>query len=228
MGKVLDALLGLPKSIYFCFKYLPPIIALRLPIILSRHVYLKKMKGNVTIDSSHVSFGLIKIGFGDVGIFDPKFSRTIWQNNGGGVTFKGKANIGHGSRVSINACGNLIVGADFSISAESHIICSKEIEFGSNVLISWQCLIMDTDFHKIFINPTNDISVSAHDNIDQSIYIGDHVWIGCKSTVLKGANVGTDCVIAANSNVVRGIYGKNLILAGNPAKPIKRIKGWEK
>lgn len=80
---IIDALLGLPKSIYFCFKYLPLGLAIRLPVLLSHHVCLANMKGTVHITASKITVGLIKIGFGEVGIFDRKYSRTIWQNNGG-------------------------------------------------------------------------------------------------------------------------------------------------
>lgn len=216
---IIDALLGLPKSIYFCFKYLPLGLAIRLPVLLSHHVCLANMKGTVHITASKITVGLIKIGFGEVGIFDRKYSRTIWQNNGGGVTFKGKCSIGHGSRISINKMGELIFGENFGISAESHIVCSKKIQFGNDVLISWQCLIMDTDFHKVFSK--------SEQNVDQSVCIGNHVWIGCRSTILKGTNIADNCVIAANSNVVRGTYDNHTIIAGNPAIIVKRDIEWE-
>lgn len=83
LGKTIDAVLGLPKSIYFCFKYFPARIAIKLPVLLSRHVYLMNADGEIKLDTTDVTFGLIKIGFGEVGIFDSKYSRTIWQNNGG-------------------------------------------------------------------------------------------------------------------------------------------------
>lgn len=220
MGKFWDALFGLPKSIYFCFKYLPLRQAVRIPILLSRHVYLMDIKGNVEIKSRDIRFGLIKIGFGKVGIFDSKYSRTIWQNGGGKVTFKGKAAIGHGSRISINENGEIIFGINFNITAESAIISSKRIIFGDNVLISWNCLFMDTDFHHIYVN---DEVV----NLNRDICIGNHVWIGCRSTVLKGVKIPDNCIIAANSNVTRSITCENVIAAGNPAVIKKEFTYWE-
>lgn len=115
--------------------------------------------------------------------------------------------------------GELIFGENFGISAESHIVCSKKIQFGNDVLISWQCLIMDTDFHKVFSK--------SEQNVDQSVCIGNHVWIGCRSTILKGTNIADNCVIAANSNVVRGTYDNHTIIAGNPAIIVKRDIEWE-
>lgn len=219
-NKIIDYLLGMPKSIYFCFKYLPFKTAVKLPILLSRHVYLYSMKGKIKIESAQIKMGMIRIGYGGVGIFDRKYSRTIWQNNGGMVIFKGKASIGHGSRLSINEKGILTFGNNLNITAETQIICSKSISFGRDVLISWQCLFMDTDFHKVYKN-------DVLKNNDKSINIGNHVWIGCRNTILKGVEIVDNCIIAANSNVIKSIKQENSIIAGNPAKVIESGIKWE-
>lgn len=80
---------------------------------------------------------------------------------------------------------------------------------------------MDTDFHHIFVD--NEIV-----NSNQSICIGNHVWIGCRSTILKGVKIHNNCIIAANSNVVRSISHENVIVAGNPAVVKKKFTNWEK
>ena len=46
--------------------------------------------------------------------------------------------------------GNFIFGNDFTTTAKCNIICEKKISFGDDVLISWDTLFMDNDFHKIF------------------------------------------------------------------------------
>ena len=217
--KLIDAFLGLPKTIYFNFKYLPIKQAMKLPIFLSHHVRLWEMKGYIKLSSPQITIGMIKIGFENVGIFDQRYSRTIWKNEGGGVIFGGSAYIGHGSKLSINPQGVLILGNNFGISAESQIVCSKYICFGDDVLISWQCLFMDTDFHHIVVNGKR--------NSDRNILIGNHVWIGCRCTFLKGAEIKDNCVVAANSNVINSIIATNALIAGNPAKAIKTEIKWE-
>ena len=220
MNNLINYFLGLPKSIYFCFKYLPIKIAVKIPIFLSKNVYLSSVKGDIDIETDKIKTGMIKIRFGGVGIFDKKYSRTIWQNNGGKVVFRGITNIGHGSRISVNQNATLIFGKNFCITAESQVICSKKISFGNDVLISWQCLFMDTDFHKIYKN-------NMIKNENKAIEIGNHVWIGCRNTILKGVNIADNCVIAANSNVVKSIEQKNSIIAGNPAKMIENNIQWK-
>ena len=222
LSKYVEYVFSLPKTIYFCFKYLPFNQAIKLPIVISKNVKILTLKGSVDIKSNNIKFGMIRIGFGSVGIFDRTYSRTMWQNSGK-VVFEGTASIGHGSRLSINKNGVLIFKNNFCITAESHIICSKRIEFGEDVLMSWQCLIMDTDFHKIY-----DMSEGGgQKNIDKNIKIGNHVWIGCRNTILKGVEIPDNCVIAANSNVVKSIKENSTIIAGNPAKIVDKICTWK-
>ena len=51
--------------------------------------------------------------------------------------------------------------------------------------------------------------------------IGHDVWIGQGATILPGADIGTGCIIGAKA-VVSGAYPPYTILAGNPAKPLRR------
>lgn len=58
----------------------------------------------------------------------------------------------------------------------------------------------------------------------EGIKIGDDCWIGAKVTILDGVKIGNGCVIAAGSVLTRGQYPDNSIIAGVPAKIIKRRK----
>ena len=91
---------------------------------------------------------MVRIGEYSVGTLDFKYNRTIWQCNGK-VMFKGKALLGSGTRLSINHDCFLSFGNNFCITGGSSIICSMNISFGDDCLLSWDILIMDTDFHNI-------------------------------------------------------------------------------
>jgi acetyltransferase-like isoleucine patch superfamily enzyme len=52
------------------------------------------------------------------------------------------------------------------------------------------------------------------------ISIGDDVWIGMNAVVLPGVNIGSNCVVGANSVVTKDIP-PNCIASGNPCKVIK-------
>lgn len=189
--KIITILLSAPKTIYFNLKYLPLKDAVKFPIIVSHRVVLRTMKGEVVINSP-IKTGMIKIGFGELAIFDGKYSRTIWQNSGT-VVFNGKASLGQGTKLTVG--GTLIFGKNFSVTAESQFICKKRMVFGDDVLISWQNLFMDSDLHKI---ETLD---GTRLNPDRDVIIGNHVWIGCRCTILKGSRIGDNVIVASNSRI---------------------------
>lgn len=215
-----ENILSLPKTIYFCFKYFPFGLAIKLPVFVSYNVVLVKTKGKVILDSQHIKTGMVKLGFGFVEIFDKAKSRTIFQNEGT-IIFRGEAKIGHGSKISVAPHAQIEVGDKFDVTAESQICCRKHIVFGNNVLISWQCLLMDTDWHDMFYQ-------GGKVNNDEDIIIGNNVWIGCRSTILKGVIIGDGCVIAANSHVVKSCLENNILIGGNPALMLKKGVYWKK
>jgi acetyltransferase-like isoleucine patch superfamily enzyme len=139
----------------------------------------------------------------------------------GKITFNGTCNIGHGSKISVGKTGDLYFGDNFTITAESTIVCFKEISFGNNCLLSWEILIMDTDFHKIKSDKGELL------NSESSIIIGENVWIGCRTTILKGTKISNGCVVGANSLINKDLLKTNSIYAGIPAKVIKENITWE-
>lgn len=207
------------KSIYFNFKYLPLKEAIKCPFLLSKNVFLLESKGSVKIET-HIVPGMIKIGYGKIGIFDMERSRSIWQVSGK-IVFKGKAELGHGTKISVNEGATLEFGHNFTIAAESEIIAHKKIQFGDNVLISWDCLIMDTDLHQIHNKMGQLINAPA------PIIIGQKVWIGCRNVILKGSKISDDSIIGANSLLSSDISNHSGIFAGNPIRLIKENVTWE-
>ena len=88
--RMIEYICGLPKTIYFNLKCLPFLQAIKLPIFISHRVILASLKGKIVFDCGNVKTGMVKIGFGYVGIFDRYRSRSIIENKGtlvlGGVT----------------------------------------------------------------------------------------------------------------------------------------------
>jgi acetyltransferase-like isoleucine patch superfamily enzyme len=207
------------KTIYFNLKYLPLKQALKLPVLISNKVYLRATRGSVQINGP-IGYGIIQIGYGNVGIFDKKRSRTIWEVHGN-VSFIGSAKIGHGSKIIVGPNGKLYFGANFKITAEAELIAFIKVQFGNNCLLSWDTLIMDTDFHTV------KNSKGEFMNSPKPIIIGDHVWLGCRSIILKGAVIPDNSIIAINSLVNKALPDKNCLYAGSPVKCIKKDVSWE-
>ncbi|KGO93362.1 hypothetical protein Q766_08650 [Flavobacterium subsaxonicum WB 4.1-42 = DSM 21790] len=206
------------NTFYFNFTYFKFQDAIKLPVLVSKNAILKATKGSVIIDGP-LYYGRVVIGGGHVGIFDKRRSKTMWEVSGT-VNFKGKAYIGRGSKIVVIKGGELIFGDKFSITAETSIIAAKKIEFGSNCLLSWDILIMDSDAHSI-LNQIGDII-----NAPKEIIFGDGIWMGCRCTVLKGAIIRSGDVIGAGTTVSRVLDEENALYAGVPAKLLKQNISW--
>ena len=113
----------------------------------------------------------------------------------------------------------LKIGDRTHIQERAHINYANSITIGSRCAISWDCEIMDTDIHKIIVNQT------VLEN-SRPVVIGDRVWIGARAIILKGVNIGDGAIVAAGSVVTRDVPGRTLV-AGNPAKVIREIDGWD-
>ena len=212
-----NILRSIPKTLRFNLHYFPLKTALKLPVVVSHRTYLRELHGKVELPEK-VERAMIKIGFGDVGHYDRKRSRGIWQVSGS-VSFGGKASIGHGSKISVR--GNLCLGDGFNMTAESTIVCAKEIRFGYDCLLSWDILVMDTDEHPLYNKDNERI------NPDKAIVVGDHVWIGCKCVLLKGAEVPDNTVVAAGTLLTSSLAGEHQVIGGNPPSVLKRDIRWE-
>jgi len=213
---VVEVALSLPKTILFNVWYLPWRQAIRLPILVSRNVWLRQIRGEVLLPRS-LPTASVRIGFGDIGIFDRKRSRSIWEVRGR-VFFGGRCAIGHGCKVS--ASGDLYFGEGVALTAESTIVAKKSVRIGNNTLISWDVLIMDSDLHHM-----TDAAGNVG-NPQSAVVVGDGVWLGCRSLVLKGVSIPDGCVVAAGSVVSRTTLQEHSLLAGSPAKVVKDGVYW--
>lgn len=188
----------------------------KLPVLISRNVRLKTLRGEVYV--KHPTPAGVHIGFEGVSIFDWKNQKSIWDNCGS-VSFEGKATLGQGIRIANK--GKLYFGEGSRITANSSIVCYKSISFGKDSLVSWNCIFMDTDFHKIYDGQKMRV------NEDREIIVGDCVWIGSESLILKGTQIAKDNVIAADTVLSGTKISENNVIAGSFGKILRRDITWE-
>ena len=89
--------------------------------------------------------------------------------------------------------------------------------------------ILDNDFHPIEAETRNKLlrdENGGDSNLvpSREIKIGRNCFIGCNSIILKGTVLGDGCVVGAGA-VVAGKFENNCVIAGNPARVIKRLEG---
>jgi len=111
----------------------------------------------------------------------------------------------------------LILGDHVRMSGTT-ICAAKYVKIGDRCVIGADVIIADTDFHSL----NSEIRSSKEDNIAAKcnpIFIGNDVFIGGRSIILKGVTLGDNVVVGAGSVVTKS-FGNDLIIAGNPAKII--------
>jgi acetyltransferase-like isoleucine patch superfamily enzyme len=124
-----------------------------------------------------------------------------------------------GNHIEMIAKGKLDIGTNLSMSEYSRIVAHHQIQIGNRVTIARFVSILDHDHHCEMKN--GKMEMQGYD-VDP-IRIGNQVWIGDKVSILKGSEIGSNIIIAANS-VVKGKLEDNGIYAGAPAKRIKDIQ----
>jgi len=107
-----------------------------------------------------------------------------------------------GASVIITQNSLLKLGGGY-INRNCKIKCFKQIIIGDDVAISENVIIWDSDVHQI----KNNISIKT-----APIKIGNHVWIGTNSIILKGVTIGDGSIIAAGSVVNKSIPPNVLLL----------------
>lgn len=111
----------------------------------------------------------------------------------------------------------LYFGRDNYINQKVYLYATerKNIIVGNECLLSFNVYLYTCDPHLIYDFSGNRINQS------KDILVGDHVWIGQNSLVLKGSELGSGAIVGGNSVISSGEKKSNCIYAGNPAKKVK-------
>lgn len=120
-----------------------------------------------------------------------------------------------GCRVVVAKGAKLELGSG-GMNVHGLIACGNHIRLGQDVWIGAHTIIDDSDHHTI---------LNGRHTQSRPILIGDHVWIGMRTTILKGVNIGDGAVIAAGSVVTKDVPPRSLA-AGIPARVIKENVEW--
>jgi acetyltransferase-like isoleucine patch superfamily enzyme len=111
--------------------------------------------------------------------------------------------------------GSISLGNYILISPGTSIRSAESIDIGDSTMIASDVVITDSDWHGIY-DRTDYVATP------KPVKIHKNVWIGERSIILKGTQIGENSIIGAGS-VVHGDIPPNSIYAGNPAKEVKKL-----
>ncbi|MDT8759723.1 hypothetical protein MZO42_13555 [Sphingomonas psychrotolerans] len=170
-----------------------------------------------------------------VGIFEPgvRLKRSADIINMGGAAGDirvGAGSILRGELVRLAHGGSIRMGRNCYLGNDARIWSGASIVIGDHVLIAHNVNIFDNLTHPIDWRERREhfrqIAGHGHpahiDLQDSPITIGDDVWIGAYSIIMKGVSIGDRAIVAAGSVVTRDVPPDTLV-AGNPAKVIRSL-----
>lgn len=165
--------------------------------------YRFRLSGRVQFGRNFVTNGSLVIkGPGRV-IFGDSINAWSHAEKNVFITFTPGSLITVGSGTRLNGAG---------IQAYTSVKIGPRCILGSTVII-------DSDFHPLDPARRHDPNAPM---LSAPIEIGENVWLGGQSAVLKGSTIGENSVVGFRG-VVTGDVPANVVVAGNPARVVKQL-----
>lgn len=138
---------------------------------------------------------------------------------GNDVLIDGRCNFTFAARFSDQP--TLMIGDNTGIGHGCSFIIGKKISIGNHCRIAGQVWAFDSPGH-----PADPVArmagLPATDDEVKPIVIEDNVWIGERVIIMPGVTIGQGSVVASGSVVMMNVP-PNTLLAGNPARQLRKL-----
>lgn len=114
--------------------------------------------------------------------------------------------------------GVTIINCEFHCWSEG-----STIHIGEDCMFSGNVIVFNGDGHPIY-----DIETKEKINDGKFVDIGSHCWIGYGAHICKNVKIAPNNVIGAESLVCKSLEEQNCVIAGNPAKIVRKNIYWER
>ena len=133
--------------------------------------------------------------------------------------------------LAAKSSSSIIIGHHTTIRGETLIGAVESIRIGNYVIISNNVRIYDNNNHPV--SPKIRLKMCESGNFysdewnwshsaSSPVIIEDNVWIGERSTILKGVTIGMGSIVSSNSVVTKNVPPYTIV-AGNPAVVVKSL-----
>ena len=122
------------------------------------------------------------------------------------------------SRIRVRNGAHLFIGNNISLNHGCFIVCRDSITIGNDTQFGPNVLIYDHD---------HDFRATGGLNAKQfkssPIKIGNNVWIGADTVILRGTEIGDNSVVGAGS-VLKGIFPADSVIVQKRTTKIEALK----
>ena len=117
------------------------------------------------------------------------------------------------------------IGSGLSTYRNINVVAKngKNIYIGDECMFARDIMVRNNDGHIILDKNTGEVI-----NPPEDIHIGNHVWIGMNSVILKGSKIPSGSVVGAMALVNKKFEEENILIAGVPAKSIRSDIEWRR
>jgi len=181
--------------------------------ILASEVAMKKyFRGAICLGYSLVRFCVLKVfhlsgfRFTAVSLVSPfaeiEMARKSSLSLGWMVKIRG------GSKIRIRGAAEVLIGDNSYLNHGCMIVSHERISIGKGVQFGPNVMVYDHD-HDRSASPERGARKLKFKT--SPVVIGDNVWVGANTVILRGTVIGDNCVIGAGS-VIKGQYASNQML----------------
>lgn len=111
-----------------------------------------------------------------------------------------------GVKISVRNSAKVSIGDNTFLNNGCMVISHEKVIIGQDVQCGPNVLIYDHDHDFRVENGLKGLKYKT-----DSVEIGDNVWIGANTVILRGTKIGNNCVIGAGS-IVKGEYPENVVI----------------
>ncbi len=137
----------------------------------------------------------------------------------GPVAVEGTANIHIGRNARIypgvlletQGAGRIVLGDNVVLSRGVHIVAFDSVTLGDHCMVGEYASLRDADHQKSHLSMRDSGHVCAPIALDRN------VWVGRGACILKGVQIGANCIIGANAVVTRDV-ASSFCAVGVPAR----------